>query len=138
MMAWFADSSGLAAFADKSQTHHVESGRLVRGVCDRGDHFITTDYVLVELTALLTSPLRIPKPTQIAFLETLRSVDWVRVLPIDPTTLAAAWKLWGERPDKTWSLVDCSSFVVMNQLGVTDSLTSDRHFEQAGFVRLLR
>ncbi len=42
------------------------------------------------------------------------------------------------RADKEWSLVDCASFVVMQQRGLTEALTTDRHFEQAGFVRLLK
>lgn len=42
------------------------------------------------------------------------------------------------RPDKEWSLTDCISFVVMNERGITDDLTSDHHFEQAGFQILLK
>jgi hypothetical protein len=37
------------------------------------------------------------------------------------------------RPDKEWSLTDCISFVAMNERNITDALTSDHHFEQAGF-----
>ena len=43
-----------------------------------------------------------------------------------------------ERSDKSWSLTDCISFVVMGEHGITDALTGDRHFEQAGFRALLR
>lgn len=43
-----------------------------------------------------------------------------------------------ERPDKEWSLIDCVSFVVMNERGITDALTADGHFEQAGFRPLMR
>jgi len=46
--------------------------------------------------------------------------------------------LFQRRPDKTWSLVDCASFVVMQKRGITEALTSDVHFEQAGFIRLLK
>jgi len=46
-------------------------------------------------------------------------------------------QLYDERPDKHWSLTDCISFVVMQDHGVTEALTADRHFEQAGFVPLL-
>jgi hypothetical protein len=46
--------------------------------------------------------------------------------------------LYRQRADKDWSLTDCISFVVMRQRGLTEALTGDHHFEQAGFVALLR
>ena len=48
------------------------------------------------------------------------------------------WQLLKNRQDKEWSLVDCVSFVLMQQRGMTETLTTDRHFDQAGFVRLLK
>jgi predicted nucleic acid-binding protein len=49
-----------------------------------------------------------------------------------------AYQLWKSRPDKNWSLVDCTSFVLMESEGITTSLTSDHHFGQAGFIQLLK
>ena len=46
--------------------------------------------------------------------------------------------LYAERPDKDWSLTDCISFVVMRKMDITEALTGDRHFEQAGFTALLK
>jgi uncharacterized protein len=46
--------------------------------------------------------------------------------------------LYHARHDKQWSLTDCISFVVMKQHGITDALTGDHHFEQAGFAALLK
>jgi hypothetical protein len=46
--------------------------------------------------------------------------------------------LYAARPDKEWSLTDCVSFLVMQDHGVTEALTADHHFEQAGFVALLK
>jgi uncharacterized protein len=46
--------------------------------------------------------------------------------------------LYRDRPDKAWSLTDCISFVVMADKGIRDALTADHHFEQAGFVALLK
>jgi hypothetical protein len=45
--------------------------------------------------------------------------------------------LYRSRPDKEWSLTDCISFVVMQEQGIGEALTADRHFTQAGFVALL-
>jgi hypothetical protein len=52
--------------------------------------------------------------------------------------MAKGVQLYAQRPDKEWSLTDCISFVVMTQEGIFDALTGDRHFEQAGFVALLK
>jgi predicted nucleic acid-binding protein len=48
-----------------------------------------------------------------------------------------AFTLYGNRPDKSWSLTDCASFVVMRERGLTEALTTDEHFRQAGFRALL-
>lgn len=47
-------------------------------------------------------------------------------------------RLYEQRRDKQWSLTDCISFVVMKREGLTEALTGDHHFEQAGFVALLK
>jgi uncharacterized protein len=52
--------------------------------------------------------------------------------------LAAGFSLYSQRPDKDWSLTDCISFVVMQREGITEALTGDHHFEQAGFSILLK
>jgi predicted nucleic acid-binding protein len=49
-----------------------------------------------------------------------------------------AWEYFKQHQDKEWSLVDCVSFVLMRQRGITEALTTDHHFEQAGFVCLLK
>jgi uncharacterized protein len=46
--------------------------------------------------------------------------------------------LFNHRPDKDWSLTDCVSFVVMDDMGLREALSPDHHFEQAGFAILLK
>ncbi len=60
------------------------------------------------------------------------------IVHVDAALDGKAWQLLKERQDKEWSLVDCSSFVIMRQRDLTEALTTDHHFEQAGFVRLLK
>ena len=61
----------------------------------------------------------------------------VEVVPFDPDLIGAAVSLYGGRTDKDWSLTDCHSFVVMQRRGISDALTSDHHFEQAGLKALM-
>jgi hypothetical protein len=59
-------------------------------------------------------------------------------MPASSQMLELGLDLYGSRKDKQWELTDCISFRVMQDHGITDALTADRHFEQAGFRALLR
>ena len=68
----------------------------------------------------------------------IKTAPYIEVIHIDGATDALTWELCKSRLNKAWSLVGCSSFVVMQQLDIRDALTTDHYFEQAGFVRLLK
>ena len=93
---------------------------------------------MAELVALLGSRQRAPRTTLFQYIDSIRLASYVEVVHLDVAADAAAWELCKSRPDKAWSLVDCSSFVVMQQFEIPKALTTDHHFEQAGFVRLLK
>ena len=59
------------------------------------------------------------------------------VYTIDDLLLEEAVQLYLNRPDKDWGLTDCTSFILMNHLGIREALTADAHFQQAGFDCLL-
>jgi predicted nucleic acid-binding protein len=138
MLERFVDTSAWAAWADRSEAHHRRAITLFEEVWDQGGRLVTTNFVLIELVALLNRPLRVPRTQQIQLLDDLRGDASVEVVPIDPSLESSAWGLWRSRPDKDWSLVDCASFIVMQRRGLTEALTSDHHFAQAGFLRLLQ
>jgi len=115
----FADTSGWASAADRRQSFHNLSGTLIRQAHRAGKKIVTTNYVLAELASLLTSPLRIPRPLQIQYLADLRASTCIEIVHVDVSLDVVAWQLWQSRPDKEWSFVDCASFVVMQQRGLT-------------------
>jgi uncharacterized protein len=133
----FADTSGWATFFIKAEPQHALATALMRQWQRDGTRLVTTNYVLAELVALLTSPLRVARWKQIEITDTLRAAAWVEIVHVDPALDSEAWTLLKQRQDKDWSLVDCVSFTVMRRRGITQALTTDHHFEQAGLVRLL-
>jgi predicted nucleic acid-binding protein len=138
MTGWFADTSGWAAWLGRREPFHPLAVALVTQARRDERHLVTTNYVLAELVALLTSPLRVPREQQIQLLTDLRAANWVDIVHVDSALDSAAWALWMSRPDKDWSLVDCASFIIMQREGLTEALTADHHFEQAGYIRLLK
>lgn len=138
MTPLFVDTSGWAHVADPRQSQHTRAAAIYRSARAEGRRIVTSNLVLMELAALLISPLRLPKSMCIGFMEDLRRSPYVEVISIDPPREDAAWGLWAGRTDKAWSLVDCASFLLMQSEGITDALTDDHHFQQSGFRALLR
>lgn len=138
MPEWFVDTSGWGNLFDTTQPHHTQTASLYRTARQQGQRLITTNYVLIELVALLTSPLRVPRPRLIGFVSSIKVSPYVEVVFVDASLDQQAWQLLANRQDKEWSLVDCASFVVMQKRNIYQALTTDHHFEQAGFVRLLK
>ena len=134
----FVDTSGWGNLVDTLQVFHQETRTIYEDVKQEGSRFVTTNYVIAELVALLSSPLRVPRSKSIGYIESIKSSSLVEIIHIDEYLDTKAWELLTNRTDKNWSLVDCSSFVVMREHKIVESLTTDHHFEQAGFVRLLK
>ena len=67
----------------------------------------------------------------------MRADPLVTIVPSDPALLDRGIALYDQRPDKSWSLTDCISFVIMQDHDLLDALTGDHHFEQAGFNVLM-
>jgi uncharacterized protein len=138
MYHMFIDTSGWGHLVDPGQQHHALSSDIYRTVRQQRNRIITSNYVIAELVALLTSPLRVPRSRIIAFVDGIRTSPYVEIVHVDEGLEQKAWNLLRNRQDKDWSLVDCTSFVLMEQQSLFHSLTTDHHFEQAGFTCLLQ
>ncbi len=132
-MTVFADTFYYLALVNPHDEAHARSVATARAQTIR---IITTAWVLVELAGTLSKP-----PSRAVFANvyhSLRADALTEIVPADPALLDAGLDLFLRRPDKAWSLTDCISFVVMERQYLKDALTHDHHFEQAGFVALLK
>lgn len=69
--------------------------------------------MIAELVALLSSPLNVSKPLQIKIIEKMKATSWFEIIHITPELDEQTWELLKSRPDKNWSLVDCSAQILI-------------------------
>jgi uncharacterized protein len=99
-------------------------------------HLVTTQAVLLGIGNALSK--RRYRAAAVELLRSLEADPSVVIVPFWPGLYAEAFDLYRSRLDKEWGLIDCASFVVMKSRGITEALTADEPFEQAGFRALLR
>lgn len=97
--------------------------------------FLTTEAVLTEIGNTLSRQRW--RSLAISVLQRLRNDPDLDIVPVSSSSFEQAVQLYSTRPDKEWGLTDCISFVVMQERGLTQVLTTDHHFIQAGFHNLL-
>lgn len=131
----FVDTSGWAYLVDRSTDLHHEVQTIYQQALNRQRLLVTTNYIIAELVALLTSRSRISRQQIILFVDALKAAPQVEVIHVNTELDVTAWMLLKAGTDKEWSLVDASSFVIMTKYGMTEALTTDHHFTQAGFIQ---
>jgi uncharacterized protein len=128
----FADTSFWIALVVKQDQHHDQAQKWSLHISGR---ITTTGPVLLETANALARPSW--RPHAIALIDHLQKRPDVDVVPLTPNLWERGWDLYRNRPDKAWSLTDCISFVVMQDSSLTDAMTADDHFHQAGFRPIL-
>ncbi len=129
----FADTHFYLALLNRADEAH---GRAMRTVAGSPKPIVTTGFVLVEVLDATCSVLLRQRAVQ--FVNRLVKDPEVIIVPVSEELLHQGMSLYTDRSDKAWSLTDCISFSVMNRFGITDALTADHHFEQAGYRALLK
>lgn len=126
------DTSGLLCYIHSGKPEHQKAIEFLDSVSGS----LTHSYVLAEFIAL-AQVRRFPRTAALIFMNDLLENPDIETVWINELLHREAVKLLVTRQDKTYSLCDAVSFVLMRQRGVTDALTTDHHFEQEGFRRLL-
>ncbi|MCH7872685.1 MAG: type II toxin-antitoxin system VapC family toxin [Planctomycetes bacterium] len=131
-MMRFADTFYFLALLNPKDDAHSAALEHSRGP----GGILTSEWVLTELADAMASRTR--RAGFIDLHRLFRSDPDVDIVPADAELFARSVEFFAARPDKDWSLTDCSSFIVMHDRGIEDALTGDHHFEQAGFRALLK
>lgn len=130
------DSAGFFALWDAGDEHHAAAVRLQASLVRQRRRFVTTEYVVDETVTLLR--MRHSHAAAVDFLDTIERSEALRLEWIGPERFRAAGALFRKHADKEWSFTDCVSFAMMREMRVREAFTTDYHFEQAGFVPLLK
>jgi predicted nucleic acid-binding protein len=132
----FLDTSYAVALSSEPDQHHDRANGWADRLEAEGTRLVTTRAVLLEIGNSLAK--RRFRPAAVQLLVSIETDPNIVIVPLTEPLYAQALALFQKRPDKEWGLIDCISFVVMNERGLTEALTADEHFEQAGFKALLR
>ncbi|MDB9493294.1 PIN domain-containing protein [Spirulina major CS-329] len=100
--------------------------------------FVTTELVLNELLNAFSRHGARFRQAAVSLIDSLLEDETVEIIPQSIQLFHAALALYRQRPDQAWSHTDCVSFHLMRERKIMEALAYDRHFEQAGFVALLR
>ncbi len=133
MRRGFADTHFYLALLNRRDADHARASEIFA----RGEfaEFVTTTGIILEVADGMCG---LPERERcIRFLDRLRGQPNTKVVELNDALIWRGYALYCTRLDKEWSLTDCISFVVMADAGLTEALTGDHHFEQAGFTAVL-
>lgn len=127
------DTVFIQALLNRNDQYHAQASAFLPTVGKAAMVWIT-EAVLTEVANALSS---FNRGGAARFIQQCYTTRNVHIVSVDTELLKRGLELYGARTDKQWSLTDCISFVVMRENGVSEAVTADRHFVQAGFRALL-
>jgi predicted nucleic acid-binding protein len=131
----FADTSALYAFVDKNDANHVDAREVVTRLARAGRRIVVTDYVVTETVNLANA--RGGANVAIRVLDLIEQSAGIHMEWIGMERFDQAKTFFRKHSDHGYSFTDCTSFVVMRELRLTEALTTDHHFVEAGFRTML-
>lgn len=132
----FLDTSFAIALSSATDQNHARAVRLANQIETNKTRLVTTQAILLEIGNSLSKQKY--RAAAIQLLESIEADPNVEVVLLTNSLYRLAFSLFKQRDDKEWGLVDYISFIVMQDRGIADALTTDTHFQQAGFRALLK
>lgn len=134
MKRLFLDAGYVIALETSDDQNHKAASQHWRRLLKSPLSLITTSYVFDEIVTFFNSRSRHDKAVEVG--SNLIQTGLIELIHVDETLFYEGWEYFQKHRDKTYSLTDCISFVVMKQRAIRTALTFDRHFTQAGFDKL--
>ena len=132
----FVDTAAWIALRNTKDTLHQQAISTMQELRADQIQLITSEFIFLEIADGFANS---PKRDSITdWVNQLRQMPTLTCVPLSQTLLNDAWTLYSQYSDKEWGLTDCTSFVIMKQQDISVAFTSDKHFEQAGFLRWLK
>jgi len=131
----FIDTSGFYACLVKGDERHAAAAEVFAKAAKQTGRFVTTDYVLDEAATLLK--VRGLGHLAESLFDRVFASRACHIVWMDAVRFAATREFFAKHRDHAYSFTDCFSFCVMNELRLSDALTTDAHFREAGFRPLL-
>lgn len=132
----FVDTSAWIALLNENDIWHEKAHKVRLELIKQNYHLVTSNFILLELADALCSVLA--RQNTIEFIRDLTLLKSIKIISLNDELFFDGITLYQSRHDKDWGLTDCISFVIMQREGITEAFTTDKHFEQAGFIRLIK
>jgi predicted nucleic acid-binding protein len=132
----FLDTSYAVALVFPFDRHHERALDFADHLAADRSPLVTSRAVVIEIGNALARPRF--RLGCVRLLEMMEVDPQLEIIEVEQALYHRALDLYRNRPDKDWGMTDCISFVIMQERGITDALTADDHFRQAGFRALLQ
>lgn len=132
----FLDTAYAIALAAGTDHLHARAAALAKEIESARTKIVTTQAVILEIGNAMSKTRY--RAAAVQLLLSLDTDPSITIVPHSTQLHAKAFELFQNRMDKEWGLIDCVSFIVMQERGIAEALAHDEHLEQAGFVALLR
>lgn len=136
MKTVFTDTGYWIALLDPQDTLHQNAINLSIALAQ--EQICTSEMVFTEVLNHFAKRGNFLRQAAVSLIQSVQKNPAIEIVPQTPDLFQQALILYSQRPDQAWSHTDCASFCIIQQHNILEALAYDKHFEQAGFIALLR